>query len=132
MARCSGLSALAPPDLPSRAANGLDTGFGDGGAGVACARAASAALGIAELAARGTIDPVVLGGLPAAGRGAGSGMLCAKAGAAVRQINKDASNPAIATMWIRAVCPAIRVSASAPLQLRAGCCLLYTSDAADE
>src|SRR3990172_5923902 len=109
MARCSGLSALAAAGLPSKAAKGLEIGFGDCGAGVACARAPSAALGTAGLAAgvaaRGTIDPVV----PSAGRGVGSGMLCAKAGAAVRQINKDVSNAAIATVWVRAVwCAAIK------------------------
>src|SRR3990167_1449016 len=112
MARCSALSALAAPGLPSKAANGLETGFGVCGVGVACARAPSAALGIAgvaaELAARGTIDPVMSGWVPIAGRGFGSGTLCAKVGAAVRQ----ASSAAIATVWVRAVwCAAITVSA---------------------
>jgi hypothetical protein len=58
---------------------------------------------VAELAARGTIDPVVLGWLPTAGRGFGSGIFCARAGAAVRQINKDANDAAIASVRVCAV-----------------------------
>jgi hypothetical protein len=47
-------------------------------------------LAAAPAAARGTIDPVVAGEAPGAGRGVGSGTFCASAGAAVRPASKAA------------------------------------------
>src|SRR5665647_2243286 len=90
MAFCSGLSAPeAEPDLPSKAANGLDTGFG------AWARDPSPCDpspcdGAAGLPGRGRIDPVVLFPGRAVGRGT-----CANAGTAVR---KPSNNAAVASL----------------------------------
>src|SRR5450631_312603 len=105
MPRCSGVSALAEPGRPSKAANGLETGLGACARG-ACARASSACAGVTILGdvdLGAAIEPVV------AGRAAGSGTFCASAGAAVRQAN----NAAIATFRpVRALnCPAITISA---------------------
>src|SRR5674476_956486 len=126
MPRCSGLSAELEVDRPSKAANGLETGLGACVCGAcacgtwACgawARAPSAASGIADLGIAdlgATIAPVVVVWVLIVGRGVGSGTLWASAGAAVRQINKDASKAAIASLW--PVCAsryrAITVSAS--------------------
>src|SRR5664279_5225893 len=104
MPRCSGLSAELEVDRPSKAANGLETGLGACGAWAcgAWARAPSAASGIADLGIAdlgAAIAPVVVGWVLIVGRGVGSGTLWASAGAAVRQINKDANNAAIASLW---------------------------------
>src|SRR5665647_699140 len=96
IAFCSGLSAPeAEPDLPSKAANGLETGFG------AWARDPIPWDGAAGLPGRGRIDPVVL--VP--GRAVGSGT-CANAGTAVSKPNNNAavaSLRSVRVLWCAAI-----------------------------
>src|SRR5262252_5280992 len=79
MARCSGLSTPGVVDLPSKAANGLETGLGALGGCGACARASRARLGIAGLTAGAVADPALCD-CSGVGRGVGRGIVCAKTG----------------------------------------------------
>jgi hypothetical protein len=108
--------------FPSKAANGLETGFGACVACDDCARARSAEDGIVGLATRGAIVPVVFG-RACDGRGVGSGTSWAIAEGTIMQTNKAA----IAVLRpVRALwCPAITFSARRSLNAHrliwAGC-----------